>query len=251
MRIIAWNIRAGGGRRVDEIARQLHDWQPDIVVLSEFRGTPSSQQLAASIAAMGLDYQQMTVDSAKLAANALLVASRFPLQRLYLPTPPTPPTRWLLAHIAAPQPLTLGAMHIPNYVTKQKYPYFERVLHLTDQWARKLHFGPGLLIGDTNTGMPGLDEEVPCFNHTEQEWLEALDARGWVDVFRHLKGDERFYTWYSPNGGNGFRLDEAFPNQALLSRLQDMRYEWGVSLENPDRRDALSDHAAIILDLEQ
>ena len=49
MRIVAWNIRGGGGERAARIARQLGRWAPDVVVLSEFRGTPPSRALAAAV----------------------------------------------------------------------------------------------------------------------------------------------------------------------------------------------------------
>ena len=42
MRLVSWNIRAGGGRRVEGIAEQIARWQPDVVALSEFRATPPS-----------------------------------------------------------------------------------------------------------------------------------------------------------------------------------------------------------------
>ena len=57
MRIVSWNIRAGGGRRLRDIADQLERWQPDVVALSEFRGTAPSQELKALLYAQGLIYQ--------------------------------------------------------------------------------------------------------------------------------------------------------------------------------------------------
>ena len=42
MRIISWNIRAGGGGRINQIAAAIDGWQPDIAALSEFRATPAS-----------------------------------------------------------------------------------------------------------------------------------------------------------------------------------------------------------------
>ena len=46
MRIVFWNIRAGGGVRVGRIAAQLERWAPDAVALCEFRATPPSLELA-------------------------------------------------------------------------------------------------------------------------------------------------------------------------------------------------------------
>jgi exonuclease III len=56
MRIISWNIRAGGGRRVAGIAAQLQRWRPDVVALQEFRGTAPSRELARRLADLGLPY---------------------------------------------------------------------------------------------------------------------------------------------------------------------------------------------------
>ena len=64
-------------------------------------------------------------------------------------------------------------------------------------------------------------------------------------------GLERAYTWYSPNGGNGFRIDQAFANRALQPRLRSAWHEWGAVLRGRrPRRDALSDHAALLVDLD-
>src|SRR5213596_4072101 len=88
MRVVAWNIRAGGGFRADAIARQLARWQPDVVALSEFRATPPSVKLAARLVDVGLVHQLATCDPRTTHRNALLVASRWPLQRIVLRSSP-------------------------------------------------------------------------------------------------------------------------------------------------------------------
>jgi exonuclease III len=145
--------------------------------------------------------------------------------------------------------MTLGAMHVPNRVTGRKFPFLDAVLGMTHTWRR----GPALLVGDTNSGLIDLDEEVPAFNAQEDGWIRGLEAAGWADAFRFLKGSERAYTWYSPNGGNGFRIDQAFVNRALQPRLRSASYVWGASAEGRSLaapRHALSDHAALMVDLE-
>ena len=255
IRIVGWNIRAGGGKRVEGIFDQLVRWRPDVVVLSEFRGTPASQLLAQWLKTIGLNHQQMCINEAKLATNGLLVASRFPLEAVVLQDAPKAPYRWLLVEVKGKrlppfrggEPFTLGGMHIPNSVTGKKKPYHEAVAKLAQQWT----LGPGILIGDTNSGMPHIDEESRAFGKQEQQWLESLAAAGWADLFRHHHGDKRAYTWYSPNKGNGFRLDQAFANPQLLPDVVDCWYEWGQMGDDNGRyrRDILSDHAAIIVEL--
>ena len=82
MRIVSWNIRAGGGTRVEAIAAQLERWAPDVVMLCEFRGTPPSLWLAETLAAQGYVHQLTTAHASAPGRNALLIASRYPLRPL-------------------------------------------------------------------------------------------------------------------------------------------------------------------------
>jgi exodeoxyribonuclease-3 len=246
MRIVSWNIRAGGGVRVEAIQAQLERWAPDIIGLCEFRATPPSLRLAAGLQEIGFEYQLTTASTASASQNALLLASRLPLQRHSLRKAPVEPGRWLIATASGDSPFLLGLMHLPNMVTGRKLAFMESVAMLTTGWRR----GPAVFLGDTNCGWPGLDEETAVFGPKTAAWLDRLSASGWRDAFRHLHGDERFYTWYSPNGGNGFRLDQAFVNRRLISRLRSAAYEWGRTTIVEARRDVLSDHAALILDFD-
>jgi exonuclease III len=243
VRIVFWNIRAGGGVRTAAIARQIRAWSADTVALAEFRGTPPSGALSRELARRGLPYQWSTADAARPGVNGLLLASRWPLRRVRMVPCPEEPCRWLLARVLAPEPLTLGVMHVPNRVSGRKYPYLEAVLSL----ARRRWSTPALLVGDTNSGRIGLDEQVPAFNRVEDGWMRNLDEAGWTDAFRDLRGAARAYTWFSPNGGNGFRIDQAFVNRALRPRLRGFRYDWGRRARLTGR--PASDHAAMVLDL--
>ncbi|HLI51977.1 MAG TPA: endonuclease/exonuclease/phosphatase family protein [Thermomicrobiaceae bacterium] len=246
---MSWNIRAGGGRRVPLIAEQLAVWTPDIVMLCEFRDTPPSRCLAETLAGQGLAFQAAAIDASQPGRNGLLVASRWPVRCLRARNAPAEPCRWLLARIDAPAAFTLGAMHIPNEGSDgRKVAYWSAIERLVRGWRR----GPGLLIGDTNSGRPIIDEESPVFGPRYDVWFDSLHRSGWVDAFRHLHGDERVYTWYSPNAGNGFRLDQAFINRRLLPRLQHAGYEWGTTGDPTisASRTILSDHAALLLDID-
>ncbi len=223
--------------------QQLLDWHPDVVALSEFRGTPPSQAIASALAAHGLVYQRTTVDRDKPAINALLVASRWAMRRVQLRAAPVNRHRWLHVNIAADKPFALMAIHIPNRTTGLKYRFMDSIVELIGQWRGP----PALVIGDTNSGRIDIDEQASTFNRTEDGWLCTLDDQGWRDGFRWLHGDAREYTWYSPNGRNGFRLDQAFVHPQLLPRLRSLRHCWG-GFDGGGRCDALSDHAALVLD---
>ena len=81
-------------------------------------------------------------------------------------------------------------------------------------------------------------------------WFDAFEAAGWRDSFRHLNPELREYTWYSPNGGNGFRIDQAFVSRPLAGRITSAAHAWALSEAHPGRRDSISDHAALIVDIE-
>lgn len=250
LRIVGWNIRAGGGRRLERIAAQLRAWQPDVIALSEFRGTAASTALAEALCTAGWPHQRTTAARRvpEQRENALLVASRWPIRRHSVRRMPRHPRRWLLTRIALPEaqggPLTLGAMHAPTEVTGQKWTVLDAMLDTARHWRG----GPALFLGDTNTGRPLLDEQSPVFSERHAAWMETMHRR-WPDAHRLHAGDEaRAYTWYSPNAGNGFRLDEAFLHPSLAARLLNVRHLWGASAEGASRRDELSDHAALLLD---
>jgi exonuclease III len=241
MRLVFWNICAGGGVRAQRIAARLVAWAPDVAALCEFRGTPPSRALSGVLAEYGLRHQCTTATSV---TNGLLLASRWPLRRVRGRAEPAEPGRWLLADIASPTPFTTGVMHVPNRVTGRKDAFYAEVLGLMRHWRR----GPSVLLGDTNSGRPELDEQVSVFGPREVAWLDAIERLGWVDAFRALRGRARAYTWYSPNGRNGFRLDQAFVNRELQPRLKGIVYDWGVRRRAGGGL-ALSDHAALVLDL--
>ena len=243
MRIVAWNIRAGGGVRAEKISRQLCDWRPDIIVLSEFRGTEASQTLADSLGSFGLIHQKTTVNHKSPATNALLIASKWPLRTVRLERAPNNPLcRWLHVNVATAQPVAVIAVHIPNRVSGVKYPFMQAITDVVRHWRGP----PAILLGDTNSGRIDIDEESKAFSTFEDRWMQTMEALNWNDGFRYLHNDKREFTWYSPNGRNGFRLDQVFLHRHCLSKLKTLRHDWG----NGDRRDSLSDHAAIVVDLD-
>ena len=136
-------------------------------------------------------------------------------------------------------------MHVPNRVSGRKYVFLDSVLTCAQRWR----LGPALFLGDTNSGRRGLDEQVPAFNAREEGWIDSLAGCGWRDAFRHLRAEARAYTWYSPNGRNGFRIDQAFVNAALLERLRDAAYVWADARRG--RKGAASDHAALVVDFHE
>lgn len=214
------------------------------MALSEFRATPPGQTLALLLSDLGLVHQRSAANSAKPARNSVFLAARHTLRTVRLKRQPDEPNRWLLARIAGGP--WIGVLHAPNYVTGRKRAYFDAVLALAHSWRG----GPALIGGDTNTGVPPLDGNPAAFRVFERNWIPALQNQGWFDVYRQFEPTHRAPTWYSPNAGNGYRLDQAFANRHLLEQVTSARYHWGCPENGAARRDVLSDHAALLVDLQ-
>src|SRR5262249_54954018 len=78
MRLLAWNIRQGGGSRLPRIADALKRHDADIVFLSEYRGGPSAPRLCAALHALG--YRHTTPLVPPPGRNGVLVTARCPFR---------------------------------------------------------------------------------------------------------------------------------------------------------------------------
>ena len=232
MRLLTWNIRHGGGYRVDKIADWIADCAPDVVVLTESRATPPSLRLRAALATLGLEHQIATALTPT--ANGVLLASRLPMTRVRLPLSLRAyPQRFAIAQVAG---LRIVGTYFPA-TGKTIRPVFESLLRVAPLWLRN----KTIMLGDFNAGHEVHDCEKPiaftCARHFEQ-----LLAQGWVDAWRAEHGLRREYSWRS-HTGNGFRIDHAFVSPALAPYVHSAHYDHTV-------RDKLSDHSALLLAIE-
>ena len=74
MRLLAWNIRQGGGSRLARIADALVARDADILVLSEYRGGESATRLLAGLHALGYRYVTRVAPPPK--RNGVPIAAR-------------------------------------------------------------------------------------------------------------------------------------------------------------------------------
>ena len=242
-RIVFWNIQHGGGSRAVGIIEQLLEWNPDIIALAEFRGTAPSQSIAQRLFDNGYEYQVSAVNADEPTWNAVFLASRFKLKHVALPLPEVPygDLYWLLAKVEAMQPFHVGVVHAPWSIYLGRLEYYAALLNVTREWQ----LGRGLIIGDTNAGISGLDEETENSVEYNETFMKPMRSLGWHDIYRRFFPDANTPTWNSPYG-NGYRLDQAFVNAELQARVTSCDYDWGKNVDKGE----LSDHAAILLDLD-
>ena len=233
MKFVSWNIRQGGVKtKLEEICKQLETWNADVVGLSEFRESATSQSIARHLEQLGLKHQLTTVNASDRGLNYLLLASRHPLEVQPANGILESSGRWLHAKLDS---LDVIIVHVPNRSEAKWQFHAEAAARFGE-----LKDAPAVCFGDTNTGQPKLDEENPFFNRREADWFDKIDETGWSDLWRQRNPEGREFTWYS-NHGNGFRLDQLFAPRTFADSITNVEYDWGTG-----GRDAkLSDHAAI------
>jgi exodeoxyribonuclease III len=230
MRLLAWNIRQGGGSRLPRIAEALGRHDADIVVLSEYRGGPSARRLCAALHALG--YRHATGLVPPPSRNGVLVAARHPFREhgaaeMGLPEP------YRMVSVDFDMFRLIG-IYMPNLLAK--IPYWEALIGVLSRRSAN----HTLAIGDFNTCRAYLDE-AGAIDPTAH-YMDAIEQIGFRDLWRHRYPDRREYSWFSTRN-NGFRIDHAFLSQELAARAGSVHYS------HEERIAGLSDHSPLILEL--
>ncbi len=228
MKLLAWNIRAGGGSRLAGIAAAIAGHAADVLVLSEYHGGAAGARLRATL--HGLGYRHMTAAEPDAGRKGVLIAARNRL-RDHGPVTEALPEPWKLVTAE------IGGVHVvgvymPNLLAK--VPYWEALLaHLAPRGAT-----PALAAGDFNTCRHFLDETGATDRCAH--FMDRVETIGFHDAWRRRHGTRIEPTWFS-HRRNGFRLDHAFVSSGVPVRA--------VEYSQAERISGLSDHAAMRLSL--
>jgi exonuclease III len=231
MRLLAWNIRQGGGSRLARIGDALARHDPDIVVLSEYRGGDSGARLVATLDRLGC--RHVTQLAPPPSRNGVLIAARCAFHEHGAIGSGLPePYRMVSVEFAS---FRLSGIYMPNLVAK--LPYWEALIAALSLESG----GPALAIGDFNTCRAYLDEAGAI--DPAAHYMDIIEQIGFCDLWRHRYPAGREYSWYSTRG-NGFRIDHAFLSPCLAARAATIRYS------HEERLAGLSDHSPLILELD-
>ena len=229
MRLLAWNIRQGGGSRLARIAAALERHEADILVLSEYRGGQSAVRLLAVLDALG--YRYATTLMPPPGRTGVLIAARCAFREHgTLGIGIDEPYRMVSVAFAA---FRLVGVYMPNLLAK--VPYWEALITALGETG-----GHALAIGDFNTCRPYLDE-AGAIDRTAH-YMDRMGEIGFCDLWRRRNPELREYSWFSTRG-NGFRIDHAFLSDALAVRTGTIRYS------HEERLAGISDHSPLILEL--
>jgi exonuclease III len=233
IRLLTYNIRQGGGKRVDAIVARVLSYDPDIVVLTEYR-TSTGSVLARKLADHGLVHQATSNPPPRL--NGVFVASRLPFTPSPEREPPCPSPRFWL-EVDFPQ-FRLGALYngtIYNRLAKDLREAFY-------SWLAESLFTPTqqafIVAGDFNwlaMEEGGLSQPGP---------VEDLCDAGYVDAWRQLNPNAWDYSWTNHNGTRT-RVDFVFLTQPLAPMLANAFHA------HDDSGTSVSDHDPLIVDLKE
>lgn len=234
MRVVAWNLRHGGGRRVAEIALALAEHAPDVVVLTEFHGQRGGG-VRGVMADRGLTHQVGSVADGD--ENSVLVASRWPMRAdpERLGAFPGGVNRWVDVEFASG--LRLSGVHVPDDTRRAAKA---SSWHFLNGLARGRGEGAWVVAGDFNSGRHGIDEVGRRFTGTAL--LGTFCTLGMTDAWRELNPHSRERSWVGPRG-EATRIDAVFVSRGLRKSLQRAYFT-----QEPRER-GVSDHAMLVVEL--
>jgi exodeoxyribonuclease-3 len=232
MRVATWNIRAGGGKRTEQIARVIHEEAPDLLVLTEFRATPGLRLLERL---QSLSYHVLAGVPTGI-QNCVCILSRWPVEEFDVSKCPASRHRWLAVNVPALDLVVLG-VHVPNQTEIWNKREF---LDCIEALATEKAGGRAIIIGDLNTA---LDEDCEGEKIRESVMLKRLFDSGWVDAWRACNPNTREFSWFS-HRNNGFRLDQCLVSASLAGYVKSSALRHDVRLQK------LSDHSYLAMELD-
>jgi exonuclease III len=231
MRIVAWNIRQGGGARLARIADALARYEADVLVISEYRGGESATRLLAVLRELG--YTCATTLAPPPGRNGVLITARCGFcEDGSIGSGLPEPYRMVSVKFAA---FRLVGIYMPNLVAK--IPYWEALIAALQEETGQ----HALAVGDFNSCRPYLDE-AGAIDKTAH-YMDKIAEIGFCDLWRHRYPTLHEYSWFSTKG-NGFRIDHAFLSDSLAAHAGSIRYS------HEERIAGISDHSPLIVELD-
>jgi exonuclease III len=242
MRLVSWNVRGGNHLEVVDAVRAL---QPDVAVLVDCTARHVERVVAEAVAVGYKHHLARCIDY-----TGIVMLSAHPLTPGEIDQVPVP-HRWLHA-VSDHFGLEIAAIYGPLPQTIRDEPTMKEFWNWLVPTCDLLVNRKAVLCGDFNTGISG-DDGPPDYGFSCVSQFQDLAIRGWRDAYRelHPEGGER--SWW--NRERGFRIDHCMlSRQQRVPSLVAYRQEIdGIRLarSHPDsnRRPAISDHAALLLEI--
>ncbi len=226
LRILSYNILAGGEDRLPLIARIIQQQQPDVVALMEARSRPNAEALAQQLE-MSLTFGEANNNN----QNHVVWMSHFPVIRTENHQLPVLSKTLLEIQILWERtPVALFATHLQagqNHESEHfRVAEMQAILELLHSRSNQLH----ALVGDLNTIHPADNPNTLMYiTALKAKGVEAPDPRfpgqvipflleaGYVDCYRALHPMTAGYTFPTPY--RALRIDYIFASPTFAQHL--------------------------------
>lgn len=229
MIIFSWNIRHGGGKRINEILLELEDYRDSkIMVLTEFRNNKNGHRIRDKLNELGFTYQHSPITNPKV--NSLLIASKVAVIFREYP------------ELGQHQHRVISAEWNDSFLLGTYFPQKNEKSRIFQFLIAKVKTASSktmvIIAGDLNTGVPFKDEKGKSFYCAED--FNQLQKEGVTDAWRLINHSVEEYSWYS-NHGNGFRIDHFLISNHFQSKVNACYYV------HEARKNKISDHSQMFL----
>lgn len=251
-----WNVNSLKVR-MPRVEQWLAEVQPDVVCLQE---TKLADAGFPSLTFAGLGYE--CVHRGQGQWNGVAILSRVGISDVVADFadggPPDDEARLLTARCGD---LSVTSVYVPNGRAldhehyRYKLAWLER---LRSHVATTCDPDDAVMVaGDFNIAPEDRDVYDPAAfteaTHTsvpEREALATLTSWGLVDVFRQLHDEPRLYSWWDYRAGDfhqgrGMRIDLVLATRSVAARAR-----WAVIDRNARKGQQPSDHAPVVIDLD-
>lgn len=225
LRVLSYNILAGGEGRLAQLIHVIQSRRPDIVALLEARSRPHAEVLARAL------QMEMVFGEANNGRDHVVWLSRLPIMRAKNHRLPILAKTLLEIEIITDgMPLALFAAHLKagrdQEKERRRHAEIQAILTILQTCSNQPH----LLMGNLNALHPQdqlnatlywatkpEDKGGDWFESQQRQALHPLLAAGYVDCYRALQPTEPGYTYKLPTPG--LRFDYIFAAPVLASRL--------------------------------
>lgn len=256
MRIATWNVNSLRAR-LPRVEEWIADVRPDVLCLQE---TKMAEDAFPHLAFEQLGYE--SVHHGQGQWNGVAIVSRVgladPVRGFADGADPDPEARLVSATCAG---VRVSSVYVPNgrslddphYV--YKLAWMKRLLaHLQ---TNETSSSPVVVTGDFNIAPDDRDVYDPAkfvgathVSEPERDSLRALESWGLVDLFRRLHDQGGLYSWWDYRSGDfhqgrGLRIDLVLGTEIVAARTR-----WSIVDRNARKGQQPSDHAPVLVDLD-
>jgi exodeoxyribonuclease III len=256
VRLATWNVNSLKVR-LPRVEAWLAEVQPDVLCMQE---TKLSDDAFPALTFSALGYE--TAHAGQGQWNGVAILSKVGLSQVSSNFAdggePDAEARFIEANCGG---ITVSSVYVPNgrALDHEHYQYklrwLQRLLRHLEQTSDPAR--PVVVMGDFNIAPDDRDVYDPAAfegsTHTsppERAALAALAAWGLEDVFRRFHADGQLYSWWDYRAGDfhqgrGLRIDLVMASRAVTDRAV-----WTIIDRNARKGQSPSDHAPVIVDLE-